>query len=249
MNGRSVARAAVLIGVLVMLVMMVFAYSEHVYADTEIPEFTAVFENPVPGTDSNVAPVVNTYDGSHCFVEACGWISEDGKQEPPTYFKFEEGKKYKLWVTVRADSGYYFPDNVLVNVENAGITKILGVHTSGDYSAVAFEGEVVCKNAGKEKNPLAVKGKTAKVSYSKLKKKAQTLAVSKVLTVSGAKGTVTYTKKSGNKGITINKKTGKVTVKKGLKKSVYKITVNVTAAGDEEYEAGSKTVTFKVKVK
>ena len=63
-------------------------------------------------------------------------------------------------------------------------------------------------------------------------------------------GKMTYTKASGNKKIVINKTTGKVTVKKGLKKGTYKVKVKVKAAGNTNYKASAvKTVTFKVKVK
>ena len=104
-------------------------------------------------------------------------------------------------------------------------------------------------NVDKKTNTLTVKAKTATVKFAKLKKKHQSVAVKNVLTVSKAKGTVTYAKQSGNKKITINKKTGKVTVKKGLKKGTYKIKVKVSAAGNSTYKSGSKTVTFKIKVK
>ena len=40
-----------------------------------------------------------------------------------------------------------------------------------------------------------------------------------------------------------------ITVKKGTKKGTYKIVVAVTAAGNEQYEARTKKVTVKVKVK
>lgn len=102
----------------------------------------------------------------------------------------------------------------------------------------------------KADNTLTVKGKTATVKYASLQKGKQTLAPKKVLSVNGAKGTVIYQKKSGNKKITINKKTGKVTVKKGLKKGkTYKVKVKVTAAGNRTYQSGTKTATFKIKVK
>ena len=48
----------------------------------------------------------------------------------------------------------------------------------------------------------------------------------------------------------INKTTGQVTVKKKLKKGTYKVTVNVIASGNSNYEASAvQTVIFKVKVK
>ena len=109
--------------------------------------------------------------------------------------------------------------------------------------------DIVVPQLEQEEQPMTVKAKTATVKAAKLKKKAQTLAVGKVLTVKKAEGAVTYTKKSGNKKITIAKKTGKVTVKKGLKKGTYKVEVVVAAAGTDQYKAGQKTVTFKVKVK
>lgn len=102
----------------------------------------------------------------------------------------------------------------------------------------------------KEANPLKVKPKTATVKYKKLKKKNLTLVVSKVIkfTKKGY-GKITYTKVSGNKKITINKNTGKITVKKGLKKGTYKAKVKVKASGDANYKSASRAVTFKVKVK
>ena len=102
----------------------------------------------------------------------------------------------------------------------------------------------------KKANPLKIKGKTSTVKYSKLKKKNQTLSVGKVISFTKkGQGKVTYAKASGNKKIIINKKTGKVTVKKKLKKGTYKVKVKVKAAGNSKYKPVTKTVTFKIKVK
>ncbi|MCR5543403.1 MAG: S8 family serine peptidase [Eubacterium sp.] len=98
-------------------------------------------------------------------------------------------------------------------------------------------------------NTLTVKGKKANVKAKTLKTKKVTLVKSKVLKVSKAQGKITYAKKSGNKKITINKKTGKVTIKKGLKKGTYKIKIKVTAAGNDKYKKATKTVTAKIIVK
>ena len=49
-------------------------------------------------------------------------------------------------------------------------------------------------------------------------------------------------------GEQINKKTGKVTIKKGLKKGSYKVKVKITAAGNQIYKKATKTVVFKIKV-
>lgn len=100
-------------------------------------------------------------------------------------------------------------------------------------------------------NPMKIKAKTATVKYSKVKKKTKKLAVTKVIKFTNkGQGAKTYVKKSGNKKITIAKKTGKVTVKKGLKKGTYKVKVLVKANGTANYKASAwKTVTFKITVK
>ena len=67
------------------------------------------------------------------------------------------------------------------------------------------------------------------------------------MTVTKAKGTVTYKKVKGSKKIAIAKD-GKVTVKKGIKKGTYKVKVKVIAAGNANYKKRTRTVTFKVKV-
>ena len=91
----------------------------------------------------------------------------------------------------------------------------------------------------------------------KLKKKSQTLKVTKVISFTKkANDKKTYTLTSAAKGkksfrnyFKINKKTGTVTVKKGLKKGTYKIKVKVKALGNSKYKASAyKKVTFKVRV-
>ena len=63
-------------------------------------------------------------------------------------------------------------------------------------------------------------------------------------------GTMTYTKASGSAKITINKTTGKVTLKKGIKKDTYKVKIKVKAAGNANYKASAvKTVSVTIKVK
>ena len=103
----------------------------------------------------------------------------------------------------------------------------------------------------KANNTLSVKAKTATVKYSKVKKKAQSLTVTKVInTLKKGQGTMSYVKSSGNKKITINKSTGKVTIKKGLKKGTHKVTVKVKAGGNSNYKASStKAITIKIRIK
>ena len=110
------------------------------------------------------------------------------------------------------------------------------------------------KQLSLKENTLKVSGKTVKLSYSKLKKKAQTVSAKKSMTVSKAKGTVSYklksvTKTKFTKFFKINAKTGKITVKKGLKKGTYKLKIQVTAAGNKSYRTGTKSVTCTIKVR
>ena len=102
--------------------------------------------------------------------------------------------------------------------------------------------------SAKKAQTLKVTAKKKTVKASKLKKKALAF---KLITVKGAKGKVTYAKvaKGSSKKLSVNKKTGKITVKKGTKKGTYKLKVKVTAAATAKYKKATKTVTVTVKVK
>ena len=163
------------------------------------------------------------------------------------------GKALKPGVTVTAKEAY---QNALIpeksytvkytNNVNAGTAKVT-VKMDSDY--YDCKDKTATFTITKAKNPLTVKGRTAIVKYSKVKKAAQKLALYKVIKTSKkGQGTVIYTKSKGNSKITIAKKTGKVTVKKGIKKGTYTVKVKVKAAGTKNYKARTRTVTFKIKV-
>ena len=99
-----------------------------------------------------------------------------------------------------------------------------------------------------KKQTPAIKTKVSSktISVTSLKKKSQSFTLGASV---NSKGTLSYKKTSGNSGISVNSKTGKVTVKKGLKKGTYKIKVQVKAAAKGNYKAGTKTVTVTVRVK
>ena len=109
----------------------------------------------------------------------------------------------------------------------------------------------------KAKNPITLKAKTVKVKRKKLKKKAQKLTISKCLTISNAEGELSYKlvsakkgKKSFKKKLSVDAKTGKIIVKKGLGKGTYKVKVNIQAKGNANYKASAwKAVTFQLRVK
>ena len=129
-----------------------------------------------------------------------------------------------------------YSDNVNAGTATLTVTGIGGY--TGSLSANF--------NISKADQPMQVKASQKKVKRSKLKKKK--IAVSP-LAVTKAQGSVSYAKKGGSKALSVNKKSGKVTVKKGTKTGTYRMTVAVTAKGDGNYEAATKEVTVKVKVK
>ena len=134
-------------------------------------------------------------------------------------------------------------------VTKPATTTSEGIETRTCSRCQAKETRAIPKLA-KKANTLSVKAKKPSLKASKLKKKKQTIKASKAFTIKGAQGTVSYKKKSGSSNkLSINAKTGVITVKKGTKKGTYKIVVAVTAAGNEQYEARTKKVTVKVKVK
>ncbi len=164
---------------------------------------------------------------------------------PKTSYPYT-GKAIKPAVTVVGlDADYYtvsYSNNTKIGTATVTVTA-----TSSPYTGSISKTFKITKRA----NTLAVKGKTATVKYKALKKKTQYLGVAMVIKVTNkGQGTRSYVKVSGNKKITINKKTGKVTVKKGLKKGTYTVKVKVKAAGKGTYkESAWKYVTIKIRVK
>ena len=112
--------------------------------------------------------------------------------------------------------------------------------------------QAVAGAKAKKANTLKAKAKLVKVKASTLKKKTVKVARKKAFTVKAAKGKVTYKvakyDKKAKKKITVSK-AGKVTVKKGLARGLYKLKVKVRAAGNASYKAKTRTVTLKVRVK
>ena len=190
-------------------------------------------------------------------------ISYDRAEISPGAFTYD-GKVHTPQVTsVTLGSGMVFEEdnyNLAYTDKNGKEVKPLGAGqyyvrisakgATSEYSPDYYGSINKPFTINKAANTLAAKGKTAKVKATKLKKKAQKLGVSKVVQFARAgQGAKTFKKISGNKKITINKKTGKVTVGKGLKKSTYKVTVKIKAAGDKNHKASAmQKVTFKVKV-
>ncbi len=131
------------------------------------------------------------------------------------------------------------------NSTDAGTYRIIFTG-KGNYTD---EGGVSYK-IKKASNSLYAKAKTLTVKASDVKKKSKTFKRSKAISISDkGQGKITYTKTKGNKKILINENTGKVTIKKGLKKGKYSVQVSVVAAGDNNHKKKTKKVTIKIKLK
>ena len=202
--------------------------------------------NPDEPTKYKVHYTILNENGAVDDSEKCGTV---------TFSKTEAESGEQITVTVTPKSGYELYqiavcDANLNDSVNITATKSFAVKNYDPYVYVMFIRE-------RQSNPLTASGRTAKVKYKKLRKKKQTVARAKVMNVSKAQGNVTYKltgvkrgkSKKYKKYFKINATTGNVTIKKKLKKGTYKVTCTVSAAGNGSYKAGTKSVTFKIKVK
>ncbi len=197
-------------------------YYEYIVVNSpEIELHTPVTDPAVPVT----CTAAGKTEGSHC--STCGEVLVAQETIPATGHKVVVDKP------------------VAATYTKTGLTA--GTHCS--VCGKILEAQKVVPKLAKKANPLTANGKTKTVIYSAVKKKNQTVKRADAITLSKAKGTVNYTKSSGNQKITVDKKTGKITVKKGLKKGTYKVKVKVKAAGDSTYKSKTVTVTVTIKVK
>ena len=191
-----------------------------------------------------------TYDGEE--HTASGFVGDvEGKG---TAVKVGDSTFYVTGFSSQA-SGTNVSDSVAaIPIKVTGAFKVEdenGNDVTSQFTASLISGKLTIKKATYK---LTVKGRKPSVKYTKLKKKNQTIKRAKAITVKGKKGTLTYKKTSGNtkasggKKILVNKKTGNITVKKGLKKGTYKIRVKVTDSGDANYSKQTATATVTIKV-
>ncbi len=185
-------------------------------------------------------------------------VTEKPAPKPTVKVTVPAGKTFtytgKIQTGVASGSNYTLTG--ITKATNVGTYTVTATLTKDDnHTYIWDDGTTEVKSItwkiNKAKNPLTIKAKKAKVIYSKLKKKNQTLSVTKVIKFTGkGQGKMIYTKISGNKKIIIKKTTGKVTVRKGLKKGIYKIRVRVRAFGNANYKASAwKKVAVMIIVK
>ncbi len=155
-------------------------------------------------------------------------------------------KAKKPSVTVTVDGKKIASSNYTVSYKNnikAG-TATVTVTAKGTY---ALNSKSATFKITKASQPLKVTVKNQTVKYKSVKKANK--LVRAIVKVTGEKTKKTYTKLSGNKKLTVNKKTGKITIKKGIKKGTYTLKIKVATGATANYKAGSKTVKVKIKVK
>ena len=142
------------------------------------------------------------------------------------------------------------PNYVVTSKTTKTVYATFRSQDSAKYDDIKYVKIKLTVNFKKAAQPMVVKVKTKTVKAGKLKKKAVTVAP---IIVSKAKGKVTYKVVGGNKkskkALKLNTKTGKIKVKKKTKKGKYTIKIQVKAAGNDQYKAGSKTVNVTIKVK
>ena len=132
---------------------------------------------------------------------------------------------------------------------------------AGSYTAVVtfkgrFTGDASAEfKISKAANTMKVSRKTVKIKLKKLNaKKKLTIKKAKAYKIRNAVGKVTYKKikvnrKKYSKKFAVNAKTGKITVKKGVKRGTYRLRVSVKAAGNANYKSKTRKITVIIKVK
>ena len=215
--------------------------------------------------------------GGGSAITHAGDIYEHGVIPAGSYSHF--GKSYTLAAPVAAYSGsaltaveapvaargLVYTGKKLTGVaagEGYSVKSGTAVHP-GSYTAVATleEGYVwsdgtsepksISYAIGKAAQKLKAKKKTITVSAAKLAKKAVSVKAAKVKKGNSAKGKITYRYVKANKSKRKFQvaKSGKLTIKKGVKRGTYKLIVRATAAETADYKSTFKKFAVTLKVK
>lgn len=178
--------------------------------------------------------------------------SQTVKAAHTSYSKKYGDKAFSLGAKASTALSYKTSNSKVATVDKYGKVTIKGVGTA-KITVTAKETDTY-KKAVKTITVKVAKGTptvTAKVTsktlkYTSVKKSTQSFSLGAAV---NSKGTLSYKKTYGTSAITVNSKTGKIYVKKGLKKGTYRVKIQIKAAARGYYNAGSKTVTVTVKVK
>jgi hypothetical protein len=195
-----------------------------------------------------VTPATDTKDGVKALVcTVCGAVKAGSETVIPADLATAEKKAAVEAAANILDNADVYTAKSVAAVQEAKdmLNSAIASGTAADVKAMTEKLQKAVDGAKlKDANTMTASGKTITAS----KNKTKTFKKSKAFSVKNAKGKVTFAKKSGKAKIVVSK-TGKVTVKSGLKKGTYPVKVAVTAAGNDNYLAKTKVVTLKVKVK
>ena len=215
-------------------------------------------ESTMSWIDTNNGYVINDELPNAVFTVSVSGITPD-IPDPVTKISVK-AKSAKIYVNAKTTVTATVTNPVGKTSFTSSNTKAVTLKVSGNVATITAKAAgtttITAKNNGKSAsvkitvvkrvNTMTVKGSTKKVKLGVIKKNALTVSA---ITVKSPKGTVKYVKKSGSGRITLNKKNGKLTLKKGTKKGTYKFTVNVTAAGTSVYNKMTKSAVVKFVVR
>ena len=166
-----------------------------------------------------------------------------------SYIYTYDGKAKKPGVTVKINGatltkGTDYSVSYATGRKNAG-TYAVTVTGKGNYKGTIIKYFTI----EEAPNPLKVTAASEIICINErqIKTGRPTLKADKLFRfIDKGLGTITYTKKSGDKKITIDKKTGELKIHKCLKKGLYKVAIKITAHGAENYRPKSQTVLLNI---
>lgn len=205
------------------------------------------------GQSFSVVVTQKASDGKYIFNTYCG-ANNDYARATDSFF-------YNKGIINKGES-MFCADGTWIDISSSWIKDVLTGDDSHYFDMDNFPikayGEEIEDSSDekavteKKSNPFKATAKEKTLKAKALKSKKQTALT---ITVKNAQGKVSYkvlksgTSKKLYKKLKVNSK-GKVTLKKGkYAKKTYTVAVKVSAAGNDKYKSGSKTVKVKVKVK
>ena len=154
------------------------------------------------------------------------------------------GKKIKPSVKVKSlskgDFTVKYKNNVKIGKATVTVTGV------GEYKGKIVKHFRITKRT----NRFRLRKKTKTFRAAALRKRAKSLRIKAVMPAKGAKGKVTYkVKLSAKAKKAVSFKAGKIKVKKGAKKGVYRLKVTAKAAGTRIYKRGSRTAILTIRIR
>jgi len=177
----------------------------------------------------------------------CVWISLDpfSDQRGGLNTTMVKGGSYLADIELAPDDSWYFGEHTKLVVNHAEVVQ-------NDLAKTGHIRISVEPFSSQGDNTMTARGKTVKIkSKAKALKKTVKISPKKAYTIKNPIGSPTFKKVKANKSsgkFRVNAKTGQITVKKGLKRGTYKLTVRISAPGNDNYGPLTKNVVIKIKI-